>query len=972
MRKIFKTVAALAVVIFASCTNELMNENNAPIDSETTVVGVGFVESKTYLGDLVDGSRKVYWSDGDQIAINGNESTEIAISENKNFAEFTFVGDLDYPYSVLYPASAYVDASTISLPAVQAAADGTFATNCAPMSCVAQEGEPIALHHLTSVVRLQVKLPAESEHAGHKLAKIEFRGKAGEQVSGQFAIDYAAATLTATSTADADKVVTTRVDKTLSNDAIDVFVVVPAGKYTEGFSVRFIDNKGHYMDIATNTITLTKGDIKSMPVVEFAPTGTLVGVEIASAEDLVAFAKAFNSGEYDNVSPLVVTLKNDIVFDDATNAAWTSIGSVEYEAEGAVNRRFDGSFYGQGFAIKNWHSTNKPLFATTNGGIIKDLVIDSSSSMTFSLNIIAESHYGVIIGDAFSTVIENCTNKAPVILDNCVANGLATRLDVGGIVGRTDSDSQIIGCTNEGTIESKSTCNFGLTAEDAVPKATVYMGGICGYCRCSIIDCSNTGDLTSNYNAYEKATAGIVARIINADNTVKNCTNSGNIIDNSARTPADPISKLDYNREIYVSGVSAIQASSTIDNCSNSGSITLGTNVKIVYVGGVVGKTNHPLTVLSNLTNSGEIKSTAGVRYLYMGGVIGHCSVYTISDLINEGALYVTCIENSGKNTTMDLGGVIGLFDNSNAGTIDGTSIYNIVNRARVDFSYTTLIEYVYLSAGGVIGRLSAPATVKYIKNEAELVKFGAHNSTNKDLTTYCGGIIGVASKAGTTIENCINSARVYSVSRGSLLPDDNSLPCQIGQGFFCGGIAAYIMGDADNRSAIRNCQNTAPDRNDLNVYVNRGYGGGIVAYARYTDISNSTSTVTMQGINTNVRLGCIAAYLNNSNINNCTATSTKLQSNNNTFIGGIASHVNAGSAVMNSTFNGIITKSTTYQPSGMVAAKVVAGATIENCGVAGSIFGTAITAENFSDYLIGETSGETSIEPTGCYYLTE
>ena len=969
MRKIFKTVAALAVVIFASCTNELMNENNAPIDSETTVVGVGFVESKTYLGDLVDGARKVYWSEGDQIAINGNESTEIAISENKNFAEFTFVGNLDYPYSVLYPASAYVDASTISLPAVQAAADGTFATNCAPMSCVAQEGEPIALHHLTSVVRLQVKLPAESEHADHKLAKIEFRGKAGEQVSGQFAIDYAAATLAATSTADADKVVTTRVDKTLSNDAIDVFVVVPAREYTEGFSVRFIDNKGHYMDIATNTITLTKGDIKSMPVVEFAPTGTLVGVEIASAEDLVAFAKAFNSGEYDNVSPLVVTLKNDIVFDDATNAAWTSIGSVAYEAEDAVNHRFDGSFYGQGFAIKNWHSTNKPLFATTNGGIIKDLVIDSSSSMTFSLNIIAESHYGVIIGDAFSTVIENCTNKAPVSLDNCVAEGLATRLDVGGIVGRTDQNSQIIGCRNEGTIESKNTCNFGLTAEDAVPKATVYMGGICGYCRCSIIDCSNTGDITSNYNAYEKATAGIVARITSTGYTVKNCTNSGNIIDNSARTPADPISKLDYNREIYVSGVSAIQASSTIDKCSNSGSITLGTNVKIVYVGGVVGKTNHPSTVLSNLTNSGQIKSTAEVRYLYMGGVIGHCSVYTISDLINEGALYVTCIENSGNNTTMDLGGVIGLFDNSDAGTIDGTSNYNIVNKARVDFSYTTLIEYVYLSAGGVIGRLSAPATVKYIKNEAELVKFGAHSDTNKNLTTYCGGIIGVASKAGTTIENCINSARVYNVSRGTLLPDDNSLPCQSAQGFFSGGIAAYIMGDADNRSAIKYCQNIAPDRgSNLNVYVNRGYGGGIVAYARYTDISNSTSTVTMRGINTSIRLGGIAAYLNNSNINNCTATSTNLQSDNQTFIGGIASHVNAGSSVKNSTFNGKITKTSTNFASGMVAAKVVEGAKIEDCGVAGSIFGTAITADNFSSYLIGETS----ITPTGCYFLTE
>ena len=971
MRKIFKTVAALAVVIFASCTNELMNENNAPIDSETTVVGVGFVESKTYLGDLVDGARKVYWSDGDQIAINGNESTEIAISENKNFAEFTFVGDLDYPYSVLYPASAYVDPSTISLPAVQAAADGTFATNCAPMSCVAEEDEPIALHHLTSVVRLQVKLPAESVHAGHKLAKIEFRGKAGEQVSGQFTIDYAAATLAATSTADADKVVTTRVDKTLSNDAIDVFVVVPAGEYTEGFSVRFIDNKGHYMDIATKTITLTKGDIKSMPVVEFAPTGTLVGVEIASAEDLVAFAKAFNSGEYDNVSPLVATLKNDIEFDDATNAAWTSIGSVAYEAEGAVNRYFDGSFYGQGFVIRNWHSTNKPLFAATNGAIIKDLVIDSSSSMTFSLNIIAESHYGVIIGDAFSTVIENCTNKAPVILDNCVANGLATRLDVGGIVGRTDTDSQIIGCKNEGTIESKSTCNFGLTAEDAVPKATVYMGGICGYCRCSIIDCSNTGHITSNYNAYEKATAGIVARIINADNTVQNCTNSGNIIDNSARTPEDSNIKIgDYNRDIYVSGVAAIQGSSTIDNCSNSGSITLGTDVKFVYVGGVVGKTNNPLTVLSNLTNSGQIKSTKGVRYLYMGGVIGHCSVYTISDLRNEsvGALYVTCIE-SNSNTTMDLGGVIGKFDNSNAGTIDGTSNYNIVNRARVDFSYTTRIQHTYLSAGGVIGRLEAPATVKYIKNEAELVKFGAHEDSDKDLTTYCGGIIGVASKAGTTIENCINSARVYSVSRGTLLPDDSSLPCKFGQGFFCGGIAAYIMGDDGNRSVIRNCQNIAPDRgSNLNVYVNRGYGGGIVAYARYTDISKSKSTVTMRGMDASVRLGGIVAYLNNSNIDNCTATSTALRSDNLTYIGGIASHVNAGSAVKNSTFNGIITQKSGHNPCGMVAAKVVEGATIKNCGIAGIIFGETITADNYSNYLIGETS----ITPTGCYYLTE
>jgi hypothetical protein len=116
------------------------------------------------------------------------------------------------------------------------------------------------------------------------------------------------------------------------------------------------------------------------------------------------------------------------------------------------------------------------------------------------------------------------------------------------------------------------------------------------------------------------------------------------------------------------------------------------------------------------------------------------------------------------------------------------------------------------------------------------------------------------------------------------------------------------------------------------------------------------------------VRLGGIVAYLNNSNIDNCTATSTALRSDNLTYIGGIASHVNAGSSVKNSTFNGKITQSHSHNSCGMVAAKVVESATIENCGIAGIIFGETITADNYSNYLIGETS----ITPTGCYYLTK
>ena len=123
-----------------------------------------------------------------------------------------------------------------------------------------------------------------------------------------------------------------------------------------------------------------------------------------------------------------------------------------------------------------------------------------------------------------------------------------------------------------------------------------------------------------------------------------------------------------------------------------------------------------------------------------------------------------------------------------------------------------------------------------------------------------------------------------------------------------------------------------------------------------------------MRGINNPTRLGCIAAYLNNSNIDNCTATSTSLLSDNSTFIGGIASYVNAQSAIKNSTFNGNIKKKSSNQSSGMVAAKVFDGAVIEKCGVAGEFYGTSITADNFSSYLVGDAT----TTPTDCYYLTE
>ncbi|MBQ3026950.1 MAG: hypothetical protein IJD27_05425, partial [Alistipes sp.] len=141
MKKIFRTVTALAVVMFAGCTNDLTNDVVAPVGGKTTVE-LGLAESRTYVGEAVEGVRKVYWSKGDQVAINGVISGEAQIdAENASRALFDFESELTYPYSILYPAEMYKDDSTITLAAVQEPATGTFDVDLAPMATyVAAEG----------------------------------------------------------------------------------------------------------------------------------------------------------------------------------------------------------------------------------------------------------------------------------------------------------------------------------------------------------------------------------------------------------------------------------------------------------------------------------------------------------------------------------------------------------------------------------------------------------------------------------------------------------------------------------------------------------------------------------------------------------------------------------------------------------------------------------------------------------------
>ena len=969
MKKIFRTVAALAVVMFAGCTQDLDNEVLAPVGG--TTVTVGLEDSRTYLGDLVDGARKVFWSSNDKIAVNGVASTAIERTEDHTSANFTFEGELAYPYSILYPAEAYKDASTV-----------TLATNDIPMAgYLASEGSAV-LHHLAAVVRLQVKLPAESTHAGHKLNKVEIRGVNGEQMVGDFTIDYQTETLVGASTADADKVKVVNVGKTLSaEEAIEVFVVVPAQEYAGGLSVRLLDDAGHYMDVKSAPMTIAKSEIKAMPVLEFAPTGTIIGVEIKTAAEFVAFAKAYNAGDYFHVEPFVVHITDDIVFDDATNAEWVAIGNVFGAdnklglADGATNY-WHGYLEGNGHTIKNWVSS-RPLFAYTGGGsMIENLTIDASCTLTANYAVTENSYLAPFVNYHRGNLV-NCHNYANI----SVVGAWATGSYIGGLVGRTvigsvrectnhgnitiaadyatnektlyvagisgyisNADGEVLNCTNYGKIVAEDGAKIS-EADTEDWDSYVYMGGIVGKAEGNIADCVNdaAATITTQMEAVCHQIGGIVGCSENAAATVRRCTNLANINFNTLPTRTADAD----GRYGYIGGIAG-QTVNDITDCANYGSINSTTSLKMLYIGGIVGLVSKVTGVehveFQNNINDKDvvIQATGAARVLYIGGLIGenNCST-TIVDLTNDtgsilGTIKGANVENSTTYGTLSFGGYVGA-------TVQPMTIKGTTEGANIELDYTAAKSALRHCAGGVIGSSTVAGLVVENAESNNYIKVTAGSAAHKYVETGMGGILGYALKGGVTVTNATSNCSI-TWNKGNA--KSNGYPC------YTGGIVGYIVeGDA----TITGCHNTADLKNCF--YNNNGYAagskpcstGGILGGFGWlteagaltiTNCSNSGKLYAMRGC-----LGGITGSVRNATISGCTFTEGEIyNAGSDANLQGVVGGISSG--VRNSTITDCTVKanmiagingSVLYRAGG-IAGVMEGASSIDNCAYFGTI----------------------------------
>ena len=279
-----KFLPLAVALLFCGCATEMIE---CEVADKTTTLMVTSSKPRTQLGEFNDGVWSLVWSEGDCLAANGNSSSEARISaENPSLAQFSFVGDLTYPCNLLYPAHFYTDATTITLPATQEAAIDKFATNTLPMAAVlAESGGKTTMQHLMGAVCVQLLLAEESvlEHGSHLIKRVEFSGNNREQVSGAFEIDYTTATLTPIAQGIKDnRSVRARAERMLSTtEPVKIYVVVPAREYSSGFTIRVVDQAGHYMDIKREgSVTIHKGRSLKLKPVRFVSEGTIIGVII--------------------------------------------------------------------------------------------------------------------------------------------------------------------------------------------------------------------------------------------------------------------------------------------------------------------------------------------------------------------------------------------------------------------------------------------------------------------------------------------------------------------------------------------------------------------------------------------------------------------------------------------------------------------------------------------------------------------
>ena len=666
-------------LLFSACLKE--ETSGASEGGEKTLsVGLPSVQSKTWLDYAAGGSQlKVYWSDGDQINVNGRASLPISVADGVKESEAEFqLPDVESPYNVIYPQhivneESYDSEGTIAveIPAIQTYEKrGSFGNGAAIMYGYAESLDQVRLHNLCAAIRVNIK--GKDIIVDAKLAS----GSAEAPLCGSFRLAPQTGTLTAVEGKNEVALSIEEVELN-SETGTDFFFTVPAGDYSEGLTFYFTRKKDRLQmqNVWHPKSALEAGKLYSFNDVEYVP----MAKDIETVEEWEEFATAMNANE--DISKYLH--KGGIV----------RLGAdLEAENLTSVTVQFPYILEGNGKTITRNAATSS-LFAKLTGEI-RNLTLDGELNLSNAEDAPFVKHISA------GAKMSGCINNMNINFDiktHCYVTGFAAvalRNDIEGLEKLEISD-----CTNNGTITG--------TVDVSSANYNVAIAGILGDVRASVGDfdydvvltnCKNTAPITlspksgtgSTYGMTVCGVGGILAYVRSAKSmTLNNCDNSGAItvtadyIQSEAGLKATPTAVGGIvglgtgagSNKLAMSGVDF-----TLIDCDNTGTVyncmvnasTPDQGANKVYTGGLAGAlmgSSAKYVTIKNCTNTGDIftydicsddipapkvVSIAPVYCAVAGGFIGFGGNLDMQECV------VNCQIGNGKRPVVSWGGVIG------------------------------------------------------------------------------------------------------------------------------------------------------------------------------------------------------------------------------------------------------------------------------------------------------------------------
>lgn len=958
-------------------TGQIVFTNESGSETVTIEQAAAAPKVTVFAASFATGSE-LKWENGDKINVNGVESAALALSAPAATSEFTVEQVLAAPYKALYPVSAVKDAQTVTI--AQSYAAGEPSWKSLPMVAYSAEAKTLEFAPLFSAVKVTVNKAAERAYTN--VAYVEFSGLNNESVTGDFTVDFAKKTLTGA--ANAGKTVRYNVNAELGTEALNVYVVLPAGSYSKGYVIKVADSQGNVVEVTEENLTLTAGQVYTVPAFEYAAPAPVAPAvpEIASAAELMAFIASYNNGD----APATVVIKNDFAFSDEENAAFQSINNLTTIIDG------------NNCTISNFNSGKSLAVETSASASINNLTIAGAAALEGG----DADKYVATFAGVHGGKIAGCTNKVSYTVAGTQSAGT---LYVGGFAGKMAAGSEVANSTseasiyvttgtagaayvgavagyNEGAIKA---CVVNAVADEAKPSqicgvdesrqiaGTVlvsgttlmnsWIGGFAGLATVtSVIEgCTNNSDIATNFykgdaNPEISYVAGIAAE--NAGE-VSGCTNNGALALYSAETTRYAAGIVGLNKEgaavrsctntagitngnsgapayganvVYTAGIIAVNESANVSDLTNSGKIEVARmktdNSAVISMGGCFGELKVSLDGNNKITNSGNItwsetkNCTSTIGYA-IGGVAGR--IYgSLSNVSNTGKVIFTGKTKATTGKNVYLGGIAGM----NCGTGEMTMSGN-VNSGYVQFDAQPASgeeagkrTYIGIYVGGILGyNPEAALTIENCSNSG-YVHTGINNKHTKTANKYIGGIVGYL-KGASAVKSCAMTGAIYN--------DDFNNNLTLANGAVTGGIVGVTEGAEGARIKVENCTvKTAAAVKDRYVAARRGWLGGIVGYAAYTDVTKCNHGSLLSG--SFYFSGGVCGEMVASTATECTVECN--QESSQLYAGGGLAGVMDGTSVLdNCTVKGGISTTSANSPKlGQLVASAAAGATVKNC----------------------------------------